>query len=158
MWRSSSLEKILMLGTFEGKRRRGQQRIRCFDIITDPIDINLSKFQDFPHGAKWWKNLPANTEDLRDASLVPGSGRYPGGSHNNPLQYSCLENPMDRGTWWATVHGVAKSRTRLSDFTFTVHSTGNYSQYPVKNHNGKEYQGEYAHSPSLWITLLYSWN
>ena len=42
-------------------------------------------------------------------------------SHGTPLQYSCLENPMDGGAWWATVHGVAKSRTRLSDFTFTFH-------------------------------------
>ena len=49
--------------------------------------------------------------DSRDTGLIPGSGRSPGGGHGNPLQYSCLENPMDRGAWWATVHGVAKSRT-----------------------------------------------
>ena len=46
-------------------------------------------------------------------------GEYPGEGNGNPLQYSCLENPMDGGAWWATVHGVAKSQTRLSDFTFT---------------------------------------
>jgi len=51
-------------------------------------------------------NLPANTGDIRDASSIPGSGRYPGEGNGNPLQYSCLENPMDRGAWWATVHGV----------------------------------------------------
>ena len=45
---------------------------------------------------------------------IPGSGRSPGGGSGNPLQYSCLENPMDRGPWWATVHGVAKSWTQLS--------------------------------------------
>ena len=50
-----------------------------------------------------------------DLGLIPGLGRSPGGGHGNPLQYSFLENPMDRGTWWATVHGVAKGRTRLSD-------------------------------------------
>ena len=50
--------------------------------------------------------------------LIPGSGRSPGEGNVNPLQYSCLENPMDQGAWWATVHGVAKSQTRLSDFTF----------------------------------------
>jgi len=44
-----------------------------------------------------------------DLGLIPESGRSPGGGHGNPLQYACLENPMDRGTWWATVHGVAKS-------------------------------------------------
>ena len=48
---------------------------------------------------------------------IPGSGRSPGEGNGNPLQYSCLENPMDRGAWLATVHGVAKSQTQLSDFT-----------------------------------------
>ena len=57
------------------------------------------------------KNLPTNAGDLRDASLIPGSGRSPGGGHGNPLHYSCLENPMDRGAWWGTVHAVAKSDT-----------------------------------------------
>ena len=50
---------------------------------------------------------------------IPGSGKSPGEGNGHPLQYSCLGNPMDRGTWWATVRGVAKSRTRLSDLTFT---------------------------------------
>ena len=51
------------------------------------------------------KNPPASAGDVRDLGLIPGSGRSPGGGHGNPLQYSCLENPMDRGAWWATVHG-----------------------------------------------------
>ena len=50
-----------------------------------------------------------------DPGLIPGSGRSPEGGHSNSLQYSCLENSMDRGDWWATVHGVAKSWTQLSD-------------------------------------------
>ena len=49
------------------------------------------------------KILPANAGDIRDAGWIPGSGRSPGGEHGNPLQYSCLENPMDRGAWWAAV-------------------------------------------------------
>ena len=53
--------------------------------------------------------LPANAEDTRDAGLIPGSGRSPGGGHGNPLQYSCLKNPMDRESWRATVHRVTKS-------------------------------------------------
>ena len=57
------------------------------------------------------KNLPANARDLRDVGTIPELGRSPGEGHGNPLQYSCLENPMDRGVWWATVHGVAKSQT-----------------------------------------------
>ena len=56
------------------------------------------------------KNLPANAGDL---GSIPGSGRYPGEGNSNPLQYSCLENPIDRGDWQATVHGVTKSQTRL---------------------------------------------
>ena len=63
------------------------------------------------------KNLPANAGDVRDVGLIPESGRYPGGGHGNPFQYSCLKKLMDRGTWWATVHGVAKSQTRLKRFS-----------------------------------------
>ena len=62
------------------------------------------------------KNL-ANVGDLRHAGSIPGSGRSPGGGHGNPPQYSCLENPMDRGAWPATVHGVTKSRTRLKQLS-----------------------------------------
>ena len=54
------------------------------------------------------KNLPANVGDARDAGLIPGLGRSPGGGHGNPLLCSCLENHMDRGTWRTTVHGVAE--------------------------------------------------
>ena len=54
------------------------------------------------------KNLPANAGDIRDAGSIPGLGRSPGEEHGNPLQYSCLENPMDRGAWQATVHGGHK--------------------------------------------------
>ena len=61
------------------------------------------------------KDPPAIAGDSGDTGLVPGLGRYPGGGNDNPLQYSCLKNPMNRGTWWATVHGVIKSQTRLSD-------------------------------------------
>ena len=57
------------------------------------------------------KNLPADARDARDESLIPGSGRSPGEGNGNPLQYSCLENPMDRGAWWATVHGVTETQT-----------------------------------------------
>ena len=63
------------------------------------------------------KNPPTNAGDVRDLGPIPGSGRCPIGGHGNPLQYSCLEKTMDREAWRATVHGVAKSQTRLSDFT-----------------------------------------
>ena len=59
------------------------------------------------------KKLPANVGDIRDIGSIPGSGRSPGEGHGNPLWYSYLENPMDRGAWWATVHGVTQSWTQL---------------------------------------------
>ena len=55
------------------------------------------------------KNPPANAGEVRDMGSIPGSGRSPDGGHGKPLQYSCLENPMNRGAWWATIHGIAKS-------------------------------------------------
>ena len=68
-----------------------------------------SKKKGFPSGSVV-KNLPTDTGD---AGLIPESRRSPGGGNGNSLQYSCLGNPMDRGAWWAAVHGVAKSQTRL---------------------------------------------
>ena len=59
------------------------------------------------------KNMPTNAEDVRDRGLILGSGRSPEGGHGNPLQYSCLEDPMDRGAWQATGCGITKSQTRL---------------------------------------------
>ena len=66
------------------------------------------------------KNPTANTGDIRDVSLIPGSGSSPGGGHGNPLQYSCLENPMDRGAWWATVHRVAELDTTEAIYGFST--------------------------------------
>ena len=61
------------------------------------------------------KNSPANARDIRDVGSIPGSGRSLREGNGNPLQYSCLENSMDRGAWQATVHGIAKSRAQLSN-------------------------------------------
>ena len=74
------------------------------EMRTFPLNLGASQV------ALVVKNLPANAGDMRDVGSVPGSGRSPGGESGNPLPYSCLENPMDRGTWRATVHGVEKSR------------------------------------------------
>ena len=67
------------------------------------------------------KKPPGNAGDIRDAGSIPGLGRSPGEGNGNPFKCSCLENPMYRGAWQATVHRAAKSRTRLSDFTLTFH-------------------------------------
>ena len=80
-----------------------------FFIITD---FELSQASGFPGDSDGKEsNCSAG-----DPGLIPGSGSSPGEGNGNPLQYSCLGNPMNRGAWWATVHGVAKSQTRLSDF------------------------------------------
>ena len=71
----------------------------------------------FPGGSE----VKASACNAGDLGLIPGSGRSPGEGNGNPLQDYCLENPMNRGAWQDTVHGVAKSPTRLSDFTFTFH-------------------------------------
>ena len=68
------------------------------------------------------KNPPANAGDMNS---IPGPGRSPGEGNGKPLQYSCLENPMDRGVWWATFDGVAKSRTRLSTHTLLLNENAN---------------------------------
>ena len=69
----------------------------------------------FPDGSE----VKVSACNAGDLGLIPGSGRSPEEEKGNPLQYSCLENPMDRGAWWATVHRITKSQTGLSDFTFT---------------------------------------
>ena len=79
--------------------------------------VILSTFtikKGFPGGSE----VKASACNAGDVGLIPGSGRSPGEGNGNPLQYSCLENPMDGGAWWATVHRVAKSQTRLNDFTY----------------------------------------
>ena len=71
--------------------------------------ISLLSFQ----GGSVVKSLPANAEDAGDSGSIPGSGRSPGEGNGNPLQYSCLGNPMDSGAWWATVHGATEIQTKL---------------------------------------------
>ena len=100
----------------------------------------LLPFQGFPGGS----DSKASACNEGDPGSVPGLGRSPGEGNGNPLQYTCLENPMDGGAWWATVHGVAKSRTRLNNFTlfcFTLYIKmfPNTTPYKVllKNCTGK---------------------
>ena len=75
--------------------------------------ISVNIIWSFPGGSVV-KNLPANAGDARDLDSIPGLERSLEVGNGNPLQYSCLENSMDRGAWWATAHGVAKSQTRLN--------------------------------------------
>ena len=89
-----------------------------FSPITSPF-FHEPLCEDFPGGL----DGKASAYNEGDPGLIPGLGRYPGEGSGNPLQYSCLENPIDGVAWWATVHGVAKSLTRLSDFT-SLHVEG----------------------------------
>ena len=87
------------------------------------------------------KNPPADPGDVRDVGSIPGSGRSPGGEHSNPLQCSFLENPMDRGAWRATVHKVAKSRTRVKHLSMQAQMNG-CSFVPVKLYQQKQAGGQ----------------
>jgi len=110
---------------------RGPERPGRQDSYLSPLEIKKrrlgglplldpqSKAPYKPGSSKSWasqvalvvKKLPAGAGDIRDKGSIPGSGRSPGGRHGSPLQYSCLENPIDRGAWRASVHGVAKGWT-----------------------------------------------
>ena len=92
LYRNSQVEKI-----------KGRSHF-TLEIFEGPKTLS-----GFPGGSVV-KNLPANAEDTGDLGLIPGLGRFPGGGNGNPLQYSCWDNPMNRGAWWAKVHEVAKSR------------------------------------------------
>ena len=98
----------------------GSYHPSLWNIIALLFNRHSSLYQPFiKQQREWWasqvalvvKNPPAIVEDIRDTVSIPGLGRSPGGGHGNPLQYSCLENPMNREAWQATAHRVAKSRT-----------------------------------------------
>ena len=106
---------VFLLGKSDGQRSlEGYSPWGCKEVDTTEHTYTQNSVRN---GLSWWlrkvvKNLPANAENM---SLIPGSGRSLGEGNGNPLQYSCLGNPIDRGAWRATVCGVAKSQTRLNN-------------------------------------------
>ena len=118
---------------------------------TQFLSLQVREPLGFPGGAVA-RNPPANAGDTRDAGSTPGLGRSPGVGNSNPLQFSCLKNPLDRGAWWATVHRVAKSWTQLSDGAHTHAVTLGLGEEPSQV-SGKS-SPPYGHM--LLFTLLTS--
>ena len=87
-----------------------------FRQVSEILSTSVNRNDDHNTGDLVVKNVSAYAGDTRDTGSVPGLARSSGGGNGNPLQYSCLENPMDRGAWRATAHGVTKSQTQLSDW------------------------------------------
>ena len=100
------------------------------------FQVRILRWGDYPGLPPFQviKNPLANAADVRYAGSIPGSGRPPGEGNGNPLQYSCLENPMDRGVWWPTIHRGAESRTRLSNCAHSTHTLA-YPGGPECNHS-----------------------
>ena len=97
-------------------------------VVVKVSYYNTSVTKIFVSGFPGSSEVKASACNAGDPGSIPGSGRSSGEGNGNPLQYCCLGNPMDREAWWLTVHGVAKSQTWLSDFTFTFHSKLNMHQ------------------------------
>ena len=97
------------------------------------------------------KNPLANAGDIRDAVSIPGSERSPGGGHDNPLQYSCLENPMDRGVWWATVHRVTEDPGLIQG---SERSAGEGIGYPLQYSWASLMTQLIKNPPAMWKTCV----
>ena len=125
LWRSANLK----LWT-----QKSANETECLEKITWPSASSLQMITNYL--LSYWacgsavKNLPANAGDLGDVALIPGSWRSPGEGNGNPLQYSCLRNPMDREAWWATVYEVTKSQTWVFEWL-------NNNNYNTSNSNNK---------------------
>ena len=131
----------------------------CNSINKSLCELHLCKISwddGFPGGASGKES----TCKAGDSGLIPGSGRVPGEGYGSPLQYSCLENPLDRGAWWAAVHGATKSQTRLSKTLFgwddQVMDKITAPLYWHKYHRNLISQNVCSASLTIYILLLYT--
>ena len=120
---TDSLEKTLMLGKIEGRRRRGRQRMRWLESTTNSTDMNLGKLQDRVKDRGVWRAAVHGVAKSRTRLHSHFSLSCIGEGNGNQLQCSCLENPRDGGAWWATVYGVAQSRTQLKQLSSSSSSS-----------------------------------
>ena len=100
----------MMPSTQRDPHGEGSQNLGIINFKVNPLLRVSGIYKDFPDGSVG-KEYTCNAEDVGNPGSIPGSGRSPGDENGNPLHYSCLENPMDRGAWRATVHAIAKSWT-----------------------------------------------
>ena len=112
-WRDVVARKECQEGQQTSRRRFNKlfPSRRLYDTVRLRMVWKTVRYRRLP---RWWERIPANAGDARDLGLIPGLGRSPGAGNDSPLPFSCLGNPMNRGAWWAIVHGVANSWTRLS--------------------------------------------
>ena len=110
------LEHKLKYGKEGSGKPRSREIAAAYIKSANDVFLKCNMSSGFPGGTSG-KEPPCHAGGIRDVGLIPGSGRSPGGEHRNPLQYSYLENPTDRGAWWATVHGIAKSWTWLEQLS-----------------------------------------
>ena len=133
-------------GEKSGREDRGAPSL--LTMVAFPSDTNRGQYwpfhliMDFPGGS----DSKASAYSSGEPGSIPGSGRSPGDRNGNPLAYSCLENSMERGVWRPTVHGVAKSRTRLSDFTF-FHFLSAAQEAPNRTSTKAVHKGLHVHYP-----------
>ena len=116
-------------------------------VIVQRIDYSIGSAEWASHVALVVKNPPANAGDVRDAGLIPGLGRSPGGGYGNLVQYSCLEDLTDRGAWWATIHRVTKSQILLQRLKMHTHI--------VQYKNACNFYIHWEAKKLMWLTLLW---
>ena len=118
----------------------------CINILKATGNNPKTSLKFCQYGSLWRDKLAKPSESACNADSIPGSGRSPGERNGNPLQYSCLENSKDKRTWWATVHGITMSWTRLCDFHFHF------------QHNWHNLVAQMAKDlPTMWETCLDPW-